>query len=70
MRVLPLTTKQTQEYLDQLARAGCQLKINMLSGTMEVFDGETKVLMALEKGHDGPWIVSLYESDNIKWSDK
>lgn len=63
-----IDTKVLNGYLKSLKSNGCVVSKDKEALTVEVKDGETVVLRALQKGKGGFWITRLIESDRVKWS--
>ena len=62
------TTETIEEVIVGLKANGCRVEYEKKAGILKAWDGETRVYMAIQKGKGGPWIVSGYESDRIKWN--
>ena len=48
--------------------AGCTALWDRDAGTVEVFDDGAKVLAAIQKGRNQPWIAMFYNAGRITWS--
>jgi hypothetical protein len=54
-----------------LLAAGCEITDGSLAdGHFEVKDGDQVVYRGLEKNRRGPWIVMLYNSGRVTWSNE
>lgn len=63
-----IKSKDLRTYLTSLEQNGCRVDHSKDAGTAVVYDGETVVLRALQKGKGGPWITRMFSSERIKWS--
>ena len=64
---LMLTGKLKQFVSDAVAN-DCVSLWDHDAGTVVVTDGDAKVLSAIQKGRQQPWIVMFFNSDRITWS--
>ena len=62
-----LTTDELENYLAGLRANDCEVERDREAGTVTAFDGEDRVLAAIQKGRGGPWIVRFIDTDRITW---
>ena len=62
-----LTTDELEKYLRDLAANDCEVERDREAGTVTAFDGDDRVLAAIQKGRVGPWIVRFLDTDRITW---
>ena len=63
-----ITTADLEVYLKNLRANDCEVERDREAGTVTAFDGEDRVLAAIQKGRGGPWIVRFIDSGRITWS--
>ena len=68
MKSCLMLTARLEEFVVNAVAAGCTATRDRDAGTIEVFDDGEKVLAAIQKGRNQPWIVMFYNAVRITWS--
>ena len=66
-----LATNTISGLADELEGHGCTVNWDKEAGTISVLDAKgNRVLAAIQKGYNQPWIAGFTESDLIKWDEQ
>lgn len=63
-----ILTAKLKEFVAGAEAVGCTAVWDHDAGTVEVFDDGAKVLAAIQKGRNQPWIAMFYNAGRITWS--
>lgn len=65
-----ITTERVNDLCRQLRERGAKVERDDEAGTVRALHGKDVVFMAIQKGHNQPWIARFIQNDLFEWVEK